>query len=460
MSNTDRDSVLERWADGMERLEQYYEGIYGPPATPPSLPPITTRDAMMEAIADGMERAKRNINKKSPTYHSDSVAYVKTVPAGNVHYASLEKIGGKTLVWNQLVQNGNFADTSGWTRQYGDISATDNVLTYTVTTANQNATIIGNVLGTITNHKYFIACDVKYNNTLPHGTVALGSGGYDNIYGTVTAANTWTNVAGIFARTSGGDDKVKLYLRTYDCTAGDTIDVRNVWCVDLTLMYGSGNEPTTVDEFTAQFPAQYYPYNAGTLLSAGVTSVVSKKADTTELATCSIPAEVQALTGYGLSAGSVYNYVDFERKVFVQRVGSVDMSDLTFGYGPSVGWSATLPNVKNPADDDTAFNGLSATLKATDRNTQATAFSGGTDAGMVSVAGGKVYVGTGSISIVPSGTLIYELDEPVETDISAYITEDNLISVEAGGALTFENQHGDDYRIDVPSVETFIVGEP
>ena len=124
----------------------------------------------------------------------------------------------------------------------------------------------------------------------------------------------------------------------------------------------------------------------------------------------------------------------------MQKVGFVDLSTLTFGYGPSVGWSATLPNVKNPSDDDTAFNGLSATLTVTDRNTQATAFSGGTDAGMVSVAGGKVYVGTGSIDIVPSGTLIFELDEPVETDISAYLSNTD-IKVEAGGSLTFENEH-------------------
>ena len=79
---------------------------------------------------------------------------------------------------------------------------------------------------------------------------------------------------------------------------------------------------------------------------------------------------------------------------------------------------------------------------------------------MVSVAGGKVYVGTGSISIVPSGTLIYELDEPVETDISAYLTDDGLIEVEAGGTLEFPNQNGNDYRIPVPSAETFVVGEP
>lgn len=35
-----------------------------------------------------------------------------------------------------------------------------------------------------------------------------------------------------------------------------------VWpqCIDLTEIYGKGNEPTTVDQFLADHPQQYYPY--------------------------------------------------------------------------------------------------------------------------------------------------------------------------------------------------------
>ena len=53
--------------------------------------------------------------------------------------------------------------------------------------------------------------------------------------------------------------------------------------------------------------------------------------------------------------------------------------------------------------------------------------------------------------------MYYELQTPIEVDISAYITDDNLISVESGGTLTFPNSNGDDYRIDVPSSETYMV---
>ena len=53
--------------------------------------------------------------------------------------------------------------------------------------------------------------------------------------------------------------------------------------------------------------------------------------------------------------------------------------------------------------------------------------------------------------------LYYELATPVEVDISEYLTDDNLINVEAGGTLTFPNSNGDDYQIPVPSEETYMV---
>ena len=46
--------------------------------------------------------------------------------------------------------------------------------------------------------------------------------------------------------------------------------------VDLTAMFGAGNEPTTVEEFRALYPNSYYPYNAGelrNLLCSGIKTV-------------------------------------------------------------------------------------------------------------------------------------------------------------------------------------------
>ena len=56
--------------------------------------------------------------------------------------------------------------------------------------------------------------------------------------------------------------------------------------------------------------------------------------------------------------------------------------------------------------------------------------------------------------------LYYELATPVETDISAYLSDDNLIEVEAGGTLTmYSDANGDDdaYHIPVPSTVEYMI---
>ena len=53
-------------------------------------------------------------------------------------------------------------------------------------------------------------------------------------------------------------------------------DVRlKIMIVNLTQMFGSGNEPSTVEEFESIFPLDYYPYNEGTLMSMGTKEVVN-----------------------------------------------------------------------------------------------------------------------------------------------------------------------------------------
>lgn len=44
-------------------------------------------------------------------------------------------------------------------------------------------------------------------------------------------------------------------------------------------MFGSGNEPVNVEEFEKMFPADYYPYNAGEIVSTGTESIVEQGAN-------------------------------------------------------------------------------------------------------------------------------------------------------------------------------------
>ena len=409
------------------------------------------------------DQLKKYINGNYYDYDTDNDSkYVKTVPNGAMPYASLDSIGGKTLLWNQLVKN----DTA--TQTINDVTFTNNGDgTWTLSgTASADASKSVNVaFQTITNHKYFLrGCPsggstntywLSFNGSFPGGNSETGTGAIltataDNIYGFASI-------------------RIKSGVNTNGLVFKPQLS-------DLTLMYGAGNEPTTVAEFQQQFPADYYAFTQGTLLSAGVTEVVSKKADTTTIATYSIPAEVQALEGYGWSAGSVYNYVDFERKVYVQQVGKVilDGTQQSVSYNFSspqcrcsykVSGIKTISTSGSTVDEDIisdyltngsnseAQSGILCVYRRPNGSEEIFVSLGslGISAGIASATDFSTY-----LSIHPL-TVYYPLATPIETDISAYLTDDNLISVEAGGRLTFPNSNGDDYRIDVPSSETYMV---
>ena len=203
--------------------------------------------------------------------------YLTRTPT-NVGNRCLEMLVGGTVAFNQLVQNGNFANTSGWSASGGNISISSNVLTFAPTTFSNAVLIQGNVMGTITGHKYYIKCDVKYNNKLPDGQPFLSSGGYQGIQKVINTLNEWDELSGIFIRSTGGDDRIKLYPHCNGWEDGDTVDVKNIVCIDLTQMFGStiadyiysleqGTAGVGVAWFKKLFPNSYYAYNAGELMS-------------------------------------------------------------------------------------------------------------------------------------------------------------------------------------------------
>lgn len=56
----------------------------------------------------------------------------------------------------------------------------------------------------------------------------------------------------------------------FDISTAGTYYVTDVVLVDLTLMFGAGNEPSTVAEFEALFNKPYYAYNAGQIINNNV----------------------------------------------------------------------------------------------------------------------------------------------------------------------------------------------
>jgi len=396
-------------------------------------------------------------------YQTDTdSAYTKTVPAGAMPYAGIEKIGGKTLVWNQILQNGDFTSTTGWTLSRATMSVSDNVATIACggigrfEGAFNDSSIVEPL---VTGHKYLLSIEVKSSADVECIVPYYNTDYLSPSSVTATVTSSWTRHSKIVTATVGGAYGTLIGIRTNVNVGVVTLSARNAQITDLTLMFGSGNEPSTVEEFQQTFPAVWYAYNPGSLLSAGVTEIVSKDTNNATLRTYSIPASIQSLEGYGWGAGTVYNYIDFERKVFVQRVGSVDLgsTEATWYYNTAQNFFSCVINGMNSTTTTNAIV-QGYTLKSASTGwANMVDYEFGISAGSLRLHNSAYTASEAFKQTLVGKYAYYELATPIETDISAYLTDDNLIEVEAGGTLTFQNQHGDNYRIPVPSEETYMI---
>lgn len=560
MPVTNKDGRLEAWLEATETLLANLEAIYGTVTVTPVLPSVTTYDGMLEAILIETEKMFGNMYELYGHITDDAVAYTKTVPNGAMPYASLDMIGGKTLVMNQQVD-------------YTSIANSGTILNKLTWTNNGDGTF------TFTGNTSASAGASPEFATIPNGH-KFAVVGWTNSYKVQMYPTGQPTIASDGIYTQPNSNPLKLRVNDTTLPNGTSITLKPK-IADLTLMFGAGNEPSTLEEFLAIFPNFVdESYNAGSLLSAGVTSVESvgkniydndnptiingflnssglpagqtkfsasgaakcliipvnpstnyvwsyrvsdggrhntgmfssvpsdqtiglipsattetvdgrtyikfttdsttkyiaiyyynsndgiaedvirKYIDVEQGTTATpytpykkvsypIPADVQALTGYGWSAGTAYNYIDYDRKVFVQRVASVDLSTIGATYNTTWQcWSAfPVGNEKYVSSNNDAPNMVTANMLPRKTSGYTTSHESMTLAQNTS---GTLLFDNGSNSSL-TGTMYYELQTPIETDISAYLTDDNLIEVEVGGTLTFENQHGDDYRIPVPS---------
>ena len=178
-----------------------------------------------------------------------------------------------------------------------------------------------------------------------------------------------------------------------------------------------------------------------------------------------IPEAIRNLPGYGWSAGTARNYVDYENKRYVQCVNSVDLGTLTWTAGESVSFKTHhLAGQKLTKSYSIAPNFICPKYSTKTQN-ESWGKTSITGISATSNVNGYIYVNDTSYTdattfkqAMQGVILYYELANPIVTDISNLIPDDFLrsLTVEAGGSVTFKSGN-DDYRIPVPSEEEYIV---
>lgn len=209
--------------------------------------------AQTDRKLDALWKLNQGISYEFQT--DDAEAYQKTVPSG-AKVASIKSIGGKTIVWNQLNLNSEKSITKNG---ISFINNKDGSWTINGTCSVSNDDVISTIVHPfaskyVSGHKYLVKAD-KYS---------------DGNYGFAINGRTYPLKKAIIINYA-----FNPVIFVKDKVTVDNVTMRmNIF--DLTQMFGAGNEPSTPEEFEDMFPADYYPHNAGELMSVPVNEVMEQ----------------------------------------------------------------------------------------------------------------------------------------------------------------------------------------
>lgn len=163
---------------------------------------------------------------------------------------SIKQIGQHNI--KNLIENGNFTDdTNKWNLRSTTGITNNGILTTTMTAGSLvSSWRIEQSIEPIVGHKYYVRAFIKpkYNNT-----TYIQFGG--NTHNITLISNEWNLIQDIIATTS------TAIFRFYHSTntnyvEGDTVQFKDIMCIDLTACFGAGNEPTKEE---MDIIIQYYP---------------------------------------------------------------------------------------------------------------------------------------------------------------------------------------------------------
>lgn len=229
--------------------------------------PIVTDDGYYQEMTVG--DAEQLV---ATTFTEDDAPYNFRTAGGAIDIGDrkqVEGIVGGTVAFNQLVQNGNFSDTSVWTINNGSMQVSDNVGTITATSSGGE--FVYQAINVPEGHKVFVTAtikgDVTHNSSLSFGTTTFKA---------YTVNASWDTVSAVTQKTSS--QNLNIIRISDSVSAGEKFYAKNAMCIDLTLMFGStiadyiysleqANAGAGVAWFKKFFPKPYYAYNAGQLMS-------------------------------------------------------------------------------------------------------------------------------------------------------------------------------------------------
>ena len=301
----EQDDGLIELRDDLKDIDKRVTKLENEPAVDPSL---ELRVKKLEAAAEGNLYMFRE---------DSSEAYSKAVPADVMKWATLDKIGGKSVVKNQHVTVN---------RANGATLNPDGSYTVDMLYTNSSNALRFAYNGITADHLYYINMHFKELD----GPLSVGTAGIRFTNVLESGVNYFSTAAvrygGLIRPTANGDIVSYLYkASTYELSGRFTFYPQ---VIDLTQWFGAelaDTITTTEQAYALGLPREPMAYDPGTIVSADVESVDITSASGIVTASKAIPSAIRSLPGYG-ETGAV---VDFEIKNYTAPDGTqTDISDL------------------------------------------------------------------------------------------------------------------------------------
>lgn len=354
-------------------------------------------------------------------------AVSRTAPSG-AKYVSVDKVGGKSVVWNQLWNYGETEKENGVTFTYENhfYDVVKN------TTANNGLLVYYNVKQ---NNKYYLSFEASSSDnimlTLSLGRALIAKLTENNErYSTIITTDAIMPVP-----------RAVIYLYSQS-GVNCSYRVGNIKVIDLSAMFGVGNEPTAA-EFEQMFPEDSYPYNPGEIISSRTETITAGA----ETITTGFP-ELR-------SVGTAHDEIDMDGGEIRRSVGVVDLGTLDWGYNSDYSFMFSSVSGKK--------NGRGNLLCQRYKLEPNEVWMQGTDG----VYGGNnrsnvIYIKDSNFTepltfkeAMKGVALIFQLEAPTTEPVAIPETLQEWLPVEAGGTVAFQNAD-ESKQLPVPNAVSWV----
>lgn len=346
---------------------------------------------------------------KGQTYDiltEEGEAASRTAPSG-AKYVSVDKVGGKSIVWNQLNNSADNINVKKGTIKLND----DGSITIigTVQDAGKyNELQISQSLVFLKNQKYL----VRTNKIL-----SICVNGHDKS----------TTDALLYTGKSDWTGFVALGVAN-----GDEVNIENlvVQVYNLSQMFGAGNEPTA-EQFTAMFPAESYSYNPGQIISSRTETITAGA----ETITTGFP-ELR-------SAGTAHDEIDMDGGQVTRNVYTVELETLVWRRSDNKFYAVLPAKAKANGNYNTTNNELCNKYEPIPMNDL---YDGNVGIATHSINGETVWIFDSAYETpeqlgasLSGAVLQYELATPTTEHVTIPEALQEWLPVEPGGTVTFKN---------------------